>query len=447
LDYPKDKSAAVTLKAQDDSSFTDFRVAAAKALNVTEKQLSHYSFVAAAYQTLPTSITSSDESKTLKQLGLKDGSSVFGLAPASAKPQRRSKEKAEEKKDDKKKKKPNQRSAEDYKAFTPSNVLKKWLSSDGKKKVLAFEYIEMKAKDVLATDAFNALSKENVILIIKSDQLNAKEVEIFTALLAWGKEEAKRQKKDPKKASELKEALGETFELIRFPLMEIQNIATTVAGSELLSQEQMLALFTYMGSKDKKSTKLDSSLKMFSTKPRKARLMWADFTFDGARKGAAMVLSNDDRTVKQTYGTSQWNSIACKEWVSEGVHKVYFKIDASTASHWLFLGVVGRGYGGFTDTSSGYIGSNSSTSWGWSDGGGSSALYPNTRGGSYGTRPYRTGDIVEMTIDMDNKTVSFKINDEPSLGVAFTGINSEVTVAVTTYDSNDQVSLVGGPDG
>jgi len=297
---------------------------------------------------------------------------------------------------------------------------------------------------VLKEDSFTDLTREQLAVILKSESLNAKEIEIFEGLLAWAKAAAKRDKKSVDKADELRSFLGEELQLIRFPNMDIQHVATTVSRSELLSQEQLLGLFTYLGSKDKKSTKIDASLKAFSTKPRKARLLWADFTFDSSRKGPAMAVENDDRTVKQTSGNSQWNTIGCKEWVTEGVHKVYFKIDMSCGSNWIFVGVMSRSYAGFTDTSSGYIGCNSNA-WGWTNGGSTSRTYPS--GNNFGLRSFRTGDVLEMTLDMDAHTISYRIVGESTTPMlAFSSVASEVTVAVTLYDVNNQVTLCG-PDG
>jgi len=47
-----------------------------------------------------------------------------------------------------------------------------------------------------------------------------------------------------------------------------------------------------------------------------------------------------------------------------------------------------------------------------------------------------------MTVNMNDKTISYKINDGQSFGEAFRGLSDEVAVAVTLYDESDQVTLL-----
>jgi len=293
----------------------------------------------------------------------------------------------------------------------------------------------------MRTKRWLELSEAEVTEIISSDTFNAKEGEIFDGVVSWGKAEAKRQKKDPSKTEDVKEVTKNVFLLVRLPLLEVKDIAVSLEKSGLLSEDQMLDLFTYLGSKSISCVKPGASLKLFSSKPRKGRTPIGAFRFDPEHKGAALVLSNDDRTVKQSYGNSQWNSCSCTTWLSEGVHKVKFRIDNSTGSQWIFLGAISRSYSGWTDTSSGYVGCNS-TAYGFSSGGGTSYKYPGST--SYG-RTFRTGEVITMNVDMDAKTIGFAIG-ESDFGTAFTGVVSEVCPAITTYDINDQISFVSSDD-
>lgn len=53
---------------------------------------------------------------------------------------------------------------------------------------------------------------------------------------------------------------------------------------------------------------------------------------------------------------------------------------------------------------------------------------------------FKTGDVVQMTVNMDLKTVAYSVNDE-NLGVCHKNIADEVCPAVTLYKKGDQITL------
>jgi len=111
------------------------------------------------------------------------------------------------------------------------------------------EFIEIYAPDILGNkQQFTKLPKQQMLEIIKSDRLNCKEVEVFEAVVAWGKAEAKNQKSDDI-SQNLKQALADVLPHIRFPCMNTQDVAVTVVPSGLLEPSQILELFTYLGMK------------------------------------------------------------------------------------------------------------------------------------------------------------------------------------------------------
>jgi len=294
------------------------------------------------------------------------------------------------------------------------------------------EYVEMYCDELIKQPKWLELPQGVMIEILKRDGLNAPEVDLFEALCEWGKKQTKSTETES-----LKPVLEPLLPHIRFPTMELQDLAVKVERMKLLDQNQLLALFTYVGAKA--TTKLDPSLK-FNAKPRKARLPIGTFTWDDSKKGPSLMILKDSngKTVRQTTGANKWNTISTKQWVSKGVHIIKFRIDNDSRSHWIFLGVISKAYNRYEDMSNGYIGA-SGDSWGWSNGAGSSYLYPGSR--SYG-RSFSQGDVIEMTVNMNDKTISYKINDGQSFGQAFTGLSEEVAVAVTLYDESDQVSLL-----
>ncbi|ELR12614.1 BTB/POZ domain containing protein [Acanthamoeba castellanii str. Neff] len=146
------------------------------------------------------------------------------------------------------------------------------------------------------------------------------------------------------------------------------------------------------------------------------------------------------KTVRHTgagKGTTQsWQSVALDSWLSSGTHVYTFKIDKN-ASNWLFIGVAARSWEGYTDTSNGYVGHyhdswgfGSYTGWGRAHASKNSAFGPS----------FKTGDVVQMTVNMDLKTVAYSVNDE-NLGVCHKNIADEVCPAVTLYKKGDQITL------
>jgi len=135
--------------------------------------------------------------------------------------------------------------------------------------------------------------------------------------------------------------------------------------------------------------------------------------------------------------SNSWQSICGAEFVSSGQHSWSIKIHANV-SNWLFIGVADKRWTGWMDQSSGYVGYQAN-SWSY----GSYANWGKTTGGHgqhYGVS-YKTGDIVTIVLDMDQKEVSFNLNGNEQ-GVAFKAINAdEVCPVVTLYQTGDQVSV------
>lgn len=56
-------------------------------------------------------------------------------------------------------------------------------------------------------------------------------------------------------------------------------------------------------------------------------------------------------------------------------------------------------------------------------------------------RPFKTGDVVQMTVNMDDKTISYALNGS-DLGICHRNVKAdEVCPAVTLYKQGDQVTL------
>lgn len=442
-DYPKDKQSLV--KVEEKMTFGELKAAAEKEMAIS---LKGYAFAAVGYQLNPRDISSAaDEALVIgkddKSLCLADRMMVYCIAPANLKPQLL---RAKKKKEDEKSGDGDERRMAAWKEFDNKNVIKKLKqyteAKDAKRAKNATDYIEAYAKQVFGNyKEFAFLPKELAINLLKSDYVNAPESIVFTAALEWSKAACEAEKKDPKKADDVKTVGKDLFACVRFPLMELPDLASTVAPSQMIDQGQLLGLYTYIGQRSTLSDKskkiaLPDSLKGMTEKPRKPRMGPAALSWDSSKCcTTGLTISNENKTVTHTYGSTSYLTCASNKWISSGKWRVTYKITLNTTSTWLALGVITRNYTNYNV--GGYIGE--STSYGWYNGGGNPTLWPASR--NYGSR-FESGDTVVMDIDCTKREVSFKKNGS-DYGTAFTSIPSgELCPAITTYMAGDSVTIV-----
>jgi len=116
---------------------------------------------------------------------------------------------------------------------------------------VALDFICENADEVFESKSFLKLSKDRLAVLVRNDNLGIDEGPLLHSVIKWGKAELKRQevKETP---DELKELLKDLIPHIRFPTMDITELASTVADSGLLTEEQLLSLFQYIAIKDEK---------------------------------------------------------------------------------------------------------------------------------------------------------------------------------------------------
>jgi hypothetical protein len=106
------------------------------------------------------------------------------------------------------------------------------------------DFIAENMEDLLETEGFVALPVDRLIRLLQSDKLEVEEVLLFKAVQKWAVAELKRQGKSTD-ISDVRGILANILPLIRFPTMEMEHIASVVAPSQLLGEQQLLELFTY----------------------------------------------------------------------------------------------------------------------------------------------------------------------------------------------------------
>lgn len=123
-------------------------------------------------------------------------------------------------------------------------------------KEFGLEFIRENAEEIFASEGFQNLSRERLADLLRDDDLSIEEQAVFTALQRWGKAELERNDGDMKSTDALKTVIKDLLPLVRFPAMDVADIAATVAPSGLLDQSQLLQLFKYVSMSDVKARNL-----------------------------------------------------------------------------------------------------------------------------------------------------------------------------------------------
>eukprot|EP00823_Brevimastigomonas_motovehiculus_P003647 TRINITY_DN225_c0_g1_i6.p1 TRINITY_DN225_c0_g1~~TRINITY_DN225_c0_g1_i6.p1 ORF type:complete len:506 (-),score=134.07 TRINITY_DN225_c0_g1_i6:201-1718(-) len=121
-------------------------------------------------------------------------------------------------------------------------------------------FIEEHTPEVLASKPFLSLSSESLNVILQSNKLTADELELFQALLRWGKAQFQKQKLDEEESKNMQTVLGTLVDNIRFPLMEMSDFVSSVQSTGVLAAQDMLSLYTYWGAKSKTHSRMKWSM-------------------------------------------------------------------------------------------------------------------------------------------------------------------------------------------
>jgi len=130
-------------------------------------------------------------------------------------------------------------------------------------------YIEENAEEVLKSDAIAKLPADRFAIILKSDKLKTEELAVFKALVKWG--EARVKESTDK--IDLKTATKDLIKYVRFPLLQMNDMATIVAPSNLIEPSQLVGLFSYLSVTDEKVRSLLPN-PGFETKEREGTVTW-----------------------------------------------------------------------------------------------------------------------------------------------------------------------------
>eukprot|EP00823_Brevimastigomonas_motovehiculus_P008010 TRINITY_DN722_c0_g1_i1.p1 TRINITY_DN722_c0_g1~~TRINITY_DN722_c0_g1_i1.p1 ORF type:complete len:454 (-),score=126.60 TRINITY_DN722_c0_g1_i1:722-2083(-) len=436
-DFPV-KNAVVEFEDKK-TTLADLKTLFGKACEVEEKKLDGYTLLAVSFGSLPRELITPtmDESarakvmkQTLTELEVKDQSTIIAVAPVgSGKPTYKLSEKKEKSKDEEgeTKDKPKKVKGSDddidekhFKGMTAKNILGKFTEEkDKKKKKYATQYLEIHAKDVFKAKEWLSADKKVVAEVLALNGLNCTELEVYKALCAWAKANNKEKK-------DLNTFLGDLIELIRFPTMQAGDIAS-VAGDAVLTQDQILALFSYVGTKSKTS-KLDKCIDKFSTKPRDPldidNVKWT-------RSSAGNTISKDGKTV--TFANCYVNVMATaprKNSKGQYIYTIRIEGGEHHMIGWAAPTVNIESY------SSSYFFSNGYFMYSY-DG----SLYSSgSSGRSVGAQALHGGDVLTCVYDSNEHTAWYIVNGR-EIKSCFTGVYGDLVPAITNGGANTSGSI------
>jgi hypothetical protein len=370
-----------------------------------------------------------DNSKSVAENGIQNGWTVFFHAPADLKPERRRKAKKEAKDE-----KGADGDKDVYKGYTPQNALQKYQDAKTPKdKKISLEFIDIALGEIVKTGGWTKLSPETVSVILQRDSLSVEEGPVFDAVMVWAKAEAKRKDKSDSK-EDLKAVLGDLIYHIRFPCMDVTTIASKVNPSGLLESQQMLDLFTYLGTKkassdDKKAVKLPASLSKFKATARVPRKKPDAFVWSAVLKHNSITLSDNNLTAT---GTSSNQSVAGDIVWEKGIHE--FELDLRGGSGaYAMVGVVPAHNTAWNSGS--HIGDSSFGGWAlfmystWS-------TYRNGSNSSISGQTGQGPQIIGVRLDCDKGKLEFfrgGIKNGTNIGTLFHDVHGPVRPACTLY--------------
>jgi hypothetical protein len=287
----------------------------------------------------------------------------------------------------------------------------------------ALSFIEENAEEVLASPSITKLPKDRLEVLLKSDKLACDEMIVFGAVQRWVAEQEKKEGWDRKQGLEV-------LKHVRFPTMEVSDIAAKIQPSGLLAQEQLVALLTYCAVPE--AVRASIPAPPFPVTPREGG-SWA---WDPQKKGRNVTLSNKNLSATSTGSSWQGGLIMGTRVFTKGTHYWEIMIDHSTndmvglvtpdvnfsgdsvysnqpAKCW-FIHHSGSAYGGSRGTKQSYSGAMS------------------------------TGTKVGQLLEWDEKTSTFSLSyyyNGRKNGTPFTRIPPPVCASVELYSSPARITL------
>ena len=121
-----------------------------------------------------------------------------------------------------------------------------------------WEFIESNTKQIVASEDFNNISQKTLANLLKRDQLDIPEVELFRAVVKWiDCQDSEFEKDADQKVTRRnrRSAIGDAIYDLRFLAMTEREFAQNVATSGLLTAEEMIPIYNKFNNVDSPNLK------------------------------------------------------------------------------------------------------------------------------------------------------------------------------------------------
>lgn len=109
---------------------------------------------------------------------------------------------------------------------------------------LCLEMIDKNTSEALAAEGFTDIDLETLCVVLERDTLGIRECKLFNAACKWAEAECVRQS-IPVTAENRRRVLGRGLQLVRFPLMTVEEFAMGAAQSGILTDREIVELFLH----------------------------------------------------------------------------------------------------------------------------------------------------------------------------------------------------------
>lgn len=271
------------------------------------------------------------------------------------------------------------------------------------------EFIEANADLVFNSEEFLTIDDGVLVDLLNSDSLTLPELDVFQAVLRWGK----AQRDIEGNAVDLAKALKPLLELIRFPQMAPDELADIVEPSQVVPSSLLMEAYRHHVVSSRSSEPFAGNAR---SKPRKGTIVW-DF-----RSGQGFE-PHELNPLGVTASSNTHMTLRASRAFSTG--RQYWEIHIDKVSLYTWVGLVADGA-----SLDAFMG-DQDNGWAYSSNG---TLFHATRirNKSF-SEPFSDGDTIGLDLDMETRTLGIWKNGS-WMGVAFSSLPSRLYPAISMKD-------------
>jgi len=186
----------------------------------------------------------------------------------------------------------------------------------------------------------------------------------------------------------------------------------------LLYDPEVLALFSYVSSQDKKPSNLPKALSRFNAKPRKPRSLMPCKMVPNS-----LILSPAKNQYRQSNTSGSYSNIFSEEPFSKGTKKFKIKLISGNVTNCMWIGFS-------NNNSTSYNGTTAYGMWVY---GNYLSIASNSTSTTFTTTTPRLGDTLTMVLNCDTNTITWYVNDQ--LGATHSSVSLPLYFVISlSYD-------------